>query len=218
MRIFIDESGDLGFDFSRGASSHFTITAIVINDRYTRDLEKAVSRTIKNKINISKKKKKKSISELKGSGTDLAVKQYFWRQVEVIPFSLYSITINKERVYADLQRKSERLYNFLARMLIDQIPLDSANNVLVHIDRSKGKHGRAEFNQYIQSNIESRISPSIPSRIYHMDSKESKGVQAADMFAWGFLRKYRNNDNLWRQLFDSKVKFDDQYLPPINRK
>ena len=52
MHIFLDESGDLGFDFtSRKPSKFFTITLLVCKDKHSLDtIEIAVYRTIKNKL------------------------------------------------------------------------------------------------------------------------------------------------------------------------
>ena len=90
MLIFIDETGDLGFDFTKkGTSSHFVITALVLSDHHQRKaLENGVARTIRRKINVGKKAKKRPAQELKGRRTSLEVKQYFWRQVEGLGFRL----------------------------------------------------------------------------------------------------------------------------------
>jgi len=57
--IYLDESGDLGFDFSkRKTSRKFVITLLVNYDRSTAtQFKKAVRRTLKNKVNHKKKRK-----------------------------------------------------------------------------------------------------------------------------------------------------------------
>src|SRR5262249_45271559 len=53
MLIYIDETGDLGFDFTKQATSrYFVITALVLPGHpQQRDLKFAVNRTLKNKVN-----------------------------------------------------------------------------------------------------------------------------------------------------------------------
>jgi hypothetical protein len=76
MFIFLDESGDLGFDPNKNNSRHFTITLLVCEDKQVQDqIKKAVKRTLKNKINH--KAKKRIVEEIKGTGTSLEVKKYF---------------------------------------------------------------------------------------------------------------------------------------------
>jgi len=86
MYIYLDESGDLGFDFSKPATTnYFVVTVLGVRDNLTnRKIEKAIERTLKNKINRGRKRN--SATELKGSMTNLATKQYFYRQVKSVAF------------------------------------------------------------------------------------------------------------------------------------
>ncbi|MDA8415385.1 MAG: DUF3800 domain-containing protein [Desulfobacteraceae bacterium] len=74
MIIYLDESGDLGFDFNKPKTSRkFVITLLVCQNRDAIDcFRKAVSRTLKNKINHKKGDRK--VQELKGTGTSFEVK------------------------------------------------------------------------------------------------------------------------------------------------
>lgn len=99
MIIFLDESGDLGFDLSkRGSSRKFVITLLVChNDSVVRDIRTAVRRTLKNKLN-HKKGKGRTIHELKGTGTTLAIKQYWYRHLPNTGWEIYTVALNKVRV------------------------------------------------------------------------------------------------------------------------
>jgi hypothetical protein len=57
MHIYLDESGDLGFEFqNKNPSSHFIITLLVCeNQESAKIIKKAVEKTLKNKINAKKK-------------------------------------------------------------------------------------------------------------------------------------------------------------------
>ena len=70
MFIYLDESGDLGFDWTKAKTSrYFVITLLVCDGKHTQDkFRKAVRRTLKNKIN-HKKNKKRVVHELKGEET-----------------------------------------------------------------------------------------------------------------------------------------------------
>jgi hypothetical protein len=56
MFIYLDESGDLGFDFTKSKTTrHFVITLLVCDGRSVHvQFEKAVRRTLKNKLNRKK--------------------------------------------------------------------------------------------------------------------------------------------------------------------
>lgn len=104
MIIYLDESGDLGFDFeTKRPSAKFVITLLVCNNgAVTRGFKKAITRTIKNKLNKGRKGGY-SVNELKGTGTSINVKRYFYRHSPKIGWRLYAIVLNKRRVYEHLQ-------------------------------------------------------------------------------------------------------------------
>ena len=62
MHIFLDESGDLGFDFLKGGTSRYFVITILVASHY--DLTAlAIKRTLKTKFN--QKKKIRQIAELR---------------------------------------------------------------------------------------------------------------------------------------------------------
>ena len=213
MLVYLDESGDLGFNFSKlKTSQYFVIALLVVYDmKSNKKIEKAVQRTLKNKIR--KKKRKANTIELKGSKTSFKVKEYFYRQIKDCKFEIYSIVLNKKRVYPELRRNKERLYNYLARLILGKCPLKKVQTRLIlKVDRSKAKKEQGAFDRYLIFQIQAILSPKIPLEIYHIDSKESKGVQAMDMFIWGIFRKYENSDLEWYRVFREKVKFETVFL------
>ena len=141
LYIYLDESGDLGFDFvNKKPSRVFTIGILVVrgND-VRRKIVKMVERTLRKKLN-PKGKRRRFVQELKGAATTLEVKKYFFRNIEEFDFDIYALTINKKRVYQSLIDDKARIYNWVARLLLDQIDY-SAANMRVHliIDKSKSK-------------------------------------------------------------------------------
>jgi Protein of unknown function (DUF3800) len=213
--LYLDESGDLGFDFvNKKPSKFFTVAILAIHGiGNNRKISKAVKIVLRRKLN-PESKRKRIVEELKGEATTLEIKKYFYKQVEDIEFNIYSMTLNKLRVYEKLAHDKSRVYNFIARQVFDHIPFEETDSgrIILTIDKSKGKKGIKEFNEYIIRQLEGRISPKTPFDIYHEDSKKVRGLQAIDMFAWGLHRKYENKDLEWYDIFSKKINFDDQYL------
>ena len=106
MFIYLDESGDLGFNFKkRKTTKKFVITLLVCNsDRVRKELDKAVRRTLKNKLN-RKKKNSRFVTELKGTATTFEVKKYFFRNIKTNRWAIYSLILNKTRVEKHLQTR-----------------------------------------------------------------------------------------------------------------
>jgi len=213
--LYLDESGDLGFDFvNKRPSRFFTVCVMAVSHRQTNlALKQALRRTLRRKLNPPKKRSR-IVEELKGSGTTLAVKQYAWRLVAGLDFGIYAMTLNKRRVYERLIQEKERIYNYVARQVIDEIPLGGVlAGVQLVVDRSKSQRQIADFNQYIERQLQSRLEPGVALDFVHGDSREWAGLQWADVFAWGIHRKHEHRDLAWFDEFRSKVRFDDVFLP-----
>jgi hypothetical protein len=123
MFIYLDESGDLGFDFTKAKTSRkFMITLLVCHSQSAqRDIKKAIYRTLRNKIN-RKKKDRSRLKEMKGAKTTLEIKRYFYKHIQNDEWVLYSVVLNKQRVFENLKTPlgRNRLYNYLSRFLLDK--------------------------------------------------------------------------------------------------
>ncbi|OPY65607.1 MAG: hypothetical protein A4E57_03120 [Syntrophorhabdaceae bacterium PtaU1.Bin034] len=213
--LYLDESGDLGFDFvSKKPSKYFVVTVLAVHGHDdNRQIINGVKKTIRRKLNPSGKQHR-IVQELKGTGTTPQIKQYFYDQVRDIDFKIYSIILNKKRVFGYLANNKARVYNFVSRLLLEKIPLEQATTkVDLIIDRSKGKPEILNFNKYIQSQLEARIQPTIPFDINHLDSCNNCGLQAVDMFSYGVFQGYERRKWEWFNIFKEKVAFYTVYLP-----
>jgi hypothetical protein len=208
LYLYLDESGDMGFDFfAKKPSRCFTICVLKIqgwDDR--RRVAKALQRTLQRKT-------ARGVHELKGAKTSIETKDFFYQRAADTPFEIYALTLNKKRVYERLTQQKERLYNYIARLVLDKIPYDSASaRVELVIDKSKNKKEIEEFNGYLVQQLRGKVDPLIPLNISHHSSQADLLLQAADLFSWGIFRKYERRDTEWFDIFKSKVKFDDIYL------
>ena len=213
--LYLDESGDLGFDFvSKKPSNYFTVTILAVGERSrNRAIIKAAKKTLRRKLNKGLFKRR-VVQELKATATTLEVKKYMYDQLKDIKFGLYCLTLNKRRVYKELAEKKSHTYNFVARLVLDQIPFEIApERVNLVIDKSKSKPEIQEFNRYIVEQLKGKLDPKTPLDINHISSQESFGLQLADMFCWGVFRKYEREDLDWYDIFEDKVLYDRLYLP-----
>lgn len=212
--LYLDESGDLGhLLFSPGASRYFVIAIVEVRgDQSRRALEKAVERTIKNKLHKRHSSKAHPLVELKGTNTDLSDKQYFYRQVADVPFTISTVTLKKDRFLSHLQQSPNRVYSFITHLVIKELPLEQASlRVVLTLDKSMRSAAIAEFNTHLIQQLQSRIPPLVPLSINHGFSHENKMLQATDLFAWGIFRKYEAEDTSWYEVFREKVVFEREY-------
>lgn len=215
MIIFLDESGDLGFDFNKPKTSgKFVITLLVCQNRDAIDcFRKAVSRTLKNKLNHKKSGRK--VQELKGTGTNLEAKQYFYRNLNRDGWQIYSVVLNKTRVNDDLRKPhtKKKLYNFLARFILEKIDLSNAAPAVTLVtDRCKNREEIQDFNLYVANQLEALLPLNVPLNIYHERSHDNQGLQAVDLFCWGIFRKYEMGDSEWYDVYRDAIAFETEYL------
>jgi len=214
MFIYLDESGDLGFDFGkRKTTKKFVITLLVCQSQNTvKEFQKAVRRTVRNKINKDKNKPGQII-ELKRTNTALKIKKYFLKQIKASDWQLYTVVLNKSRVDAALRGKRDKLYNFLARFIIEKLPLQEVSaNVKLVVDRSKNREEIRDFNHYLENYIQGHLPLNTGFDVEHLTSQENAVLQAVDLFCWGIARKYERNDTKWYSEFQNKVRYETEYL------
>mgnify|MGYP001603466611 CR=1 FL=1 len=215
MHIYLDESGDLGFNFTKqGTSRFFVITLLVIHSNdVNKKILKMIERTIKAKINRNKRGKN-IVLEFKGSNTDIRVKEYFYRHIKDEQFEIFTLILNKARVAQDLRGEKEKLYNFVSRLLLEKCHFHKAEDrIILTVDKRKNKEDIKDFNGYLFIKLRELIPLKVPFEQYHEVSYMHKGLQAVDVFCWGIYRKYERGDLEWYNYFKTKIRQEIVYLP-----
>jgi len=213
MHIYLDESGDLGFEFGeKNPSSHFIITLLVCdNQDSAKAIKKAVEKTIKNKMNAKAHKS----HELKGTRSNISIKTYFFNNaVKKNAWKIYSIVLDKKVLLNKLTAPIDkhRIYNVLANHLLKQVDFSIASTINLFIDRSKDRDGVNEFDDMLRVTMDTILPLNVPFNISHIRSHESYGIQAVDLFCWGIYRKYVHQDEEWYKVFQGKIVYEQRFL------
>jgi hypothetical protein len=213
MYIFLDESGDLGFDFAnKQPSTHFIITLLVFKDhKILPQLKNVIKHTFKHKLNV-RSKQLKAICELKGTKTTFATKKYFYEQLTKVlracNWGLHTIVLNKKQLLAHFTviPPAHHLYNILSHRVLKQLDFSSVNGK-IHLvaDLYKASKERKIFNHFLQTNLKAQLPLSADLDIKHEMSNNNAGLQVVDLFCWGIFRKYTSNNCDWYNLFKSQI-------------
>ncbi|MDR0675719.1 MAG: DUF3800 domain-containing protein [Elusimicrobiota bacterium] len=196
MYIYLDESGDLGFDFSKkGTSKYFIICCVSVHIEKDKNLIlKEIKRIIKKLWEKSKRNRK--IQEIKSISTDLKTKIKLYDKIKKFNFEIYTMIVDKKKLKYNLTTK---LYDYLVGKILEKIYLDK--NVYFILDKSKTKKEINKFDGYIKNlNNETKNI-----KIFHEDSKKEKLINLADLFAWGIFKKYENKYYEWYDIFEDKI-------------
>ena len=209
LYLYLDESGDLGFDFvNKKPSEHFTIAVVAVKGHeQNRALAGAVKVTLWRRHKEPKTARKE---ELKGSATEIRAKKLFYRLSGRINFNAYAVTINKKAALPFLEADKERIYNYIARQVLERVDLNVTGvRVILTVDRSKTGARINRFNEYIIAHLKAKLDPRIPLEIFHRSSQEVLQLQAADMVAWGVFRKYERRDTRWVEKLREKLAIEE---------
>ena len=155
--IFLDESGNLGFDFSKKkTTNYFVITFLFVKSK------SSIESIIKKVFRTLPKKGLKS-----HSGVLHAFKEKPKTRIKLLSLlnekdiSIIAIFLNKRKVYTKLHDEKHVLYNYVANILLDRvytkklIPLDQPIH-LVASKRETNKFLNQNFKYYLKTQVENK--------------------------------------------------------------
>lgn len=200
IRIFLDESGDLGF--SERSTKWFIITIAITSNH--RRVEKCVK-----KIHKGLRKKYKKVNELHAYRADAITKKRMLRLLSQIN-DLYvnCIVLNKSRVYIDLRKQKNYLYNYTANILLERLHskniIKKNDEILIYIDqRDTNKFLKQNFEKYLSGNLIKRGNNNFTIQI--KPSHTEKCLQAVDFISWAIFRKYEQKDYEFYNIIKDKI-------------
>ena len=213
MIIYLDESGDLGFDFNRSGTSQYLIMTCLVceNLEAIQTVKKAIRLTRKNKLG-------KNIGEVKGSNTSPAVKKYFFNHLEKnANWEIMTVAANKQAWLLKHDHSTSSIdknlfYDEVAKRLLSQIQIIAdAQHIQLIIDKSKTPSALKDFNHRISTTLSNFISAKTKLSIHHRHSFAEAGLQAIDLFSWGIYRKYQLIDHEWYDVFKHRIALEMEF-------
>jgi len=154
--IFLDESGDLGFNFTKEKTSkHFVITFLFTNNKLP--IERIVKKIFRS---FSKKEIKNHHGVLYCYKERPKTRQMLLNLLKGKDISIIAIYLNKRKVYTKLQDEKHVLYNYVTNILIDRvytkklIPTDKPIE-LIASRRETNKFLNQNFCNYIKYQVQS---------------------------------------------------------------
>lgn len=211
--IFIDESGDLGFDFNKKKTSkYFIVTFLFSEDRD--GLTKIIKKVFKG---FSKKEVQSH------SGVLHAHKELPKTRQKVLSLfqeykagSVITIYLNKKKVYTKLKDEKHVLYNYVTNILLNRvctkklIPIKQKIFIIAS-QRETNKFLNENFANYITSQANGTHKLSVEVQI-KTPSKE-KGLQVVDMLSWSIFRKHEHGDDTYYNLIKSEIVEENPLFP-----
>ena len=203
--IFLDESGDLGFDFKKKKTSKFfVITFLFAKDK--RVVERMVKKIFKG---FSKLEVKNHHGVLHAYKEAPRTRQKLLNMVrENNKSNVIVIYLNKRKVYSKLQDEKQILYNYVTNILLDRvctkklIPIDE-KIFLVASRRETNKFLNQNFKAYLKSQMRNNHKLDIDIEI--KSPTQEKSLQVVDMLSWSVFRKYEHGDESYYNIIKPDI-------------
>lgn len=210
--IFLDESGDLGFNFNKAhTSSYFVITFLFVRDK--KPVEKIVKKIFSN---LQKKKIKHHSGVLHCCKEHPSTRRQLLANLNEKDVAIISIYLNKRKVFTKLQDEKQVLYNYVTNILLDRVYskriIPFTNDVsLVASRRETNKFLNDNFKRYLASQVSKKHKIEINIEI--KSPGEEKCLQAVDFACWAIFRKHERNDDSYYRLINKKIVEENQLFP-----
>ncbi len=196
MLVFIDKSGDPGFNLARGSSPLFVAAmAIFANQHDAIATQKAIAESEARKLHKP---------EFKFSGCQDVVRDCFFAGVTDCPFKVRAIVVQKSIINSPrLIGDKDRFYEYFVNRMISH---DGAalKDATVIIDGS----GDRNFQRDLKASLRKKGKNGAIKDVRLKDSKKDSLIQLADMCVGAIARSYRNdrnNPDRWRKMLGHKI-------------
>ncbi|MDR0900748.1 MAG: DUF3800 domain-containing protein [Methanobrevibacter sp.] len=195
--LFLDESGDLGFN----GSKYFVISILEVDSlKDSKKLEKLINKMKRQKFN----KELKNFNELKAYKLSDKMKIYLLTNLRNFNINSYSLVINKNVFSNSNKINSDNvnyvymdfICNLISRININYPINMSLDNFVLEKHKNKFKNKILEELNDFKRNSE----------ISFISSQSSKQIQIVDLIAWSIFQKFENNNLKYINLLNKNHK------------
>jgi hypothetical protein len=197
MHVFMDDSGDPGFKFGKGSTTHFVIACIIFEDPL--DMEET---------SLKIKKLKRSWGwnldrEVKFGKLDKNQRIEFYEAVASCNFRVRAICVDKRIITsAELINRHDKFYNYMIKQVLTN-SLGNIRRAKVRLDGRGDRLYKREALAYLKKY--SNIQEEIISDIKIVNSKKDNLIQLADMVA-GAIRRTTSRDKSDHGIYQGKIQ------------
>lgn len=203
--IFLDESGDLGFDFKKQKTSkYFIVTLVFTKEKVV--LDKMVKKIFKGFSKIEIKNHNGILHAYKENPKTRQKLLNIFHEKKVA--DIIVIYLNKSKVYTRLQDEKHVLYNYVTNILLDRV---CTKKLIPTNEKIKIIASRRETNKFLNENFKSYLKNQIKNNhkldieIEIRTPSAEKGLQVADIVSWAIFRKYEREDDSYYNLIKQDI-------------
>ena len=206
MHVYLDESGDLGFDLNKkGTSNHFVITMLLTRE------PKRVANCVKRLKTTALRKKYKKMPEIKFNNSPLSFKRMILRKLAKQNIFVFAFALKKAGIQSKLHDQKHKVYNYVTGLLFDKILpfLLPEEEIVMVVDKVKRRKIEVDdFNLYLRMKLVMAGDEERRLTIDHADSQKNISLQAVDFVAGAIFQKYEHKGREFYDLISKRIKFE----------
>ncbi len=209
--IFLDESGDLGFDFKKlRTSKYFVVACLFVENK--NPIEKITKKT----HSELKKKYKRRFGILHAVREKPTTRKRLLERLTKRKCIIMTIYLNKRKVYTRLQDEKQVLYNYVTNILLDRI---YSKRLIAGKDKITIVASKRETNKYLNENFKTYLNKQVKNHhkvgieVVIKTPSEEKSLQVVDFVSWAIFRKYEYGDINYYNIIRSKIMEENPLFP-----
>jgi hypothetical protein len=221
LTIFVDESGDLGWNFAapyrNGGSSRYLTIGALCTPPNKEHLARRVVRDLYSRFGWNTKKEKKWADMSDSARAEFARTARRLR-VDNADIFFHTITVWKQNVMQHIQSDPNKLYNYMIRLsLLDRMSTHSSVTLIPDPRSIKVESGNS-LPDYLQ--LELWFNKKVQTRLFMMrkESDKCEELQFTDMLSGLVQSFHEDNEQENLQVLGPTIKQSRLYFPrpPVN--
>jgi len=205
MLVFIDDSGDAGFNLAKGSSKIFVISCIIFDDELEAEKTAVKIKELRRELCFPED------MEFKFNKSKRIVRERFLENVNRFKFRIRSIIVDKRVIQSlELRGNKNSFYSYAIKLVLKHSDC-SIINAKVRIDGSGDRAFRRNFLLYLRRQLNG-VQGKIMENCKLVDSKSNVLVQMADMVAGSVKRSFdldKNDCAVYKEII--KKHIDDEW-------
>lgn len=203
--LFQDESGDLGFDFSKAGTSRIFVIALLVMDEVTK---RSGDKVVKNVFRRYADPKSHREGILHAYKEKPRVRTELLQRIAEKDIRVYAIVLDKRDVKEkQLRDKPDKLYNWMTKTLLKYMcicnVLDGDGNLLIASRRETNRLLNDDFHRYVQEQISKMTAGNFDVKI--ACPHEEKCLQVVDCICWSIYRAREHGDDSYEKLIETRI-------------
>lgn len=202
MLVFIDDSGDPGFQIQKGSSAVFVIALAIFDDNLEAEKTSLAIKELRRKLKVSDN------YEFKFNKSERRFKDAFFNQVIQFKYRVRAIVVKKEIIYSlRLRTYKENFYNYIIMQVLKQSK-GYIKNAKLKFDKRGEKAIRDQLRVYLSRELDNKTN-NIFSDFKFVDSKQNTLIQLADMVAGSIFAAHARKVNSYLKLLEKAGRIED---------